>query len=336
MAGASPSVSIVVPNRDNEPAIDLVLGRLAQHTTYDRVEVVVVDDGSTDRSRDLLREWRDSGRFDRFVYEEQASSGAPDTLNRALEIASGEIIVQMDADASVVTPGWIEHLLPALLADDGIGAVVPLVVYDSGYVQACGVNLLGQAGYHDRGTRVMERIGRREYHQRVTRFRPDRAPGASVAAEVDAGIGCCLMYRREDALVVGGYDPAFAPVWFDDLDLCMRLRARDQKVLFAPQVRVVHHRRLRATRESLAVSPGDRTRRALAAITDRLLSENLRRRAGWRLGLDRPPPAHWDLLQHHYAYWRQKWGWDMLNPDLGAVRRRWGGSEICWRDPPDP
>jgi glycosyltransferase involved in cell wall biosynthesis len=327
-------VSIVIPNRDNEPALDLVLARLAEHTTYTRVELVVVDDGSTDASRDILRRWRDSGRFERFVYEEREAAGAPATLNRALELASGEVVVQMDADASVATPGWVERMLGVLTGDERVGAVTPLVVYDTGFVQACGVELLGPEGYHDRGTRVLERPGRRAYHQRVVRFRPEAAPGATAPAEVDAGIGCCLMYRRADALAAGGYDTAYGPVWFDDLDLCVALRARELKVMFTPEVEVVHHRHLRATRRSLATGPGERARTALAALTDRALSENTRRRVGWRLGLDRPPRAHWQRLQHHYAYWREKWGWDMLNPDLDAVRRRWGGTEICWRSWP--
>jgi hypothetical protein len=37
------------------------------------------------------------------------------------------------------------------------------------------------------------------------------------------------------------------------------------------------------------------------------------------------------LLERHHAHWREKWGFDPLNPDLDAVRGRWGGTEICWR-----
>lgn len=103
MSAAAPRVSILLPNRDNEPALDLVLERLATHTTYPDVEVVVVDDGSVDRSREILRRWRDSGRFTRFVLEEREASGVTATLNRGLELATGEVVVQMDADASVET-----------------------------------------------------------------------------------------------------------------------------------------------------------------------------------------------------------------------------------------
>jgi hypothetical protein len=37
----------------------------------------------------------------------------------------------------------------------------------------------------------------------------------------------------------------------------------------------------------------------------------------------------------HFAYWRKKWGWDMLNPDMEAIRTRWGNTEICWNLNPE-
>ena len=51
----------------------------------------------------------------------------------------------------------------------------------------------------------------------------------------------------------------------------------------------------------------------------------------WRAaGLDRIPPERWQRYLHHYDYWRRKWGWDFVNPDMDEVLRRWGGTEICW------
>ncbi len=330
-AGASPRVSIILPNRDNEPALDLVLERLATHTTYENAEVVVVDDGSMDRSREILRRWRDSGRFANFVYEEREPSGVVVTLNRALELATGEVIVQMDADASIETPDWVQKMLGLLLIDDKVGAVTAKVVFDSGFAHAYGIDLLGPEGFHDRGTRVLEPIGRRTYHQRVERFPEMHAPGGSAVAEVDAGIGCCLMYRKADALEVGGYDLGFQPVWLDDVDLALSLRKLGKKVFFTPEVRVLHRIGLRQTRQGLAQGPRARALAAAARGAEQILHPHLRRRIGHRLGLDRPPAAQWERLQHHYAYWREKWGWDMLNPDIPAVRARYDGTEVCWR-----
>ena len=337
MATPSPRVSLLLPNRDNAPVLDLVLGRLAETTTYPDIEVVAVDDGSQDASREILRRWRDSGRFPRFELVEKEGSGVVDTLNLALRTAVGEVCVQLDADASVETPGWVERMLELLRADPRVGVVTGKIVTDWGNLQACGVDLLGPEGFHDRPATVLEPLGRRRWHHKVARVR-EGAGGAAEhqAAEVDAAVGCCMMYRRSDALQAGGYDDGFAPVWFDDIDLALSIRRLGRKVFYLPDVRVIHHLSKRAP---AGAAPGRRSprriARGLARRAERLLPLETRRRVGARLDLeDVHTPAQRERLLHHYAYWREKWGWDMLNPDLAEVRRRWGDTEVCWASDP--
>jgi hypothetical protein len=42
-------------------------------------------------------------------------------------------------------------------------------------------------------------------------------------------------------------------------------------------------------------------------------------------------PERIALLRRHYASFREKWGFDPLNPDMDEVLRRYGGTEVCWR-----
>ena len=149
--------------------------------------------------------------------------------------------MQLDADATVETPGWLERMVSFVECDERVGAVTAKVVFDHGEIHACGIEVVGPEGLHDRGTRITEPVGRREYHQRVLRPRDGECDACERPAEVDGGIGCCMIYRRDAALAAGGYDPGFAPVWFDDLDLTLSLRRNGLKVFFLPDVRVVHH-----------------------------------------------------------------------------------------------
>ena len=331
-------MSLLLPNRDSEAALDLTLERLAVNTTHPAFELIVVDDGSRDTSVEILRRWRDSGRFASFTLLEREHAGVVESLNAGLEAASGEVVVQLDSDATVETPGWLERMLALLLADERVGVVTPEVVFDFGQIQACGVNLVGPAGVHDRPTRITEPEGRRRWHHRVERFDEGTRPEERSVAEVDSGIGCCMAYRREDALAAGGYDTAYSPLWFDDLDLCLSIRRLGKKVFFTPGVRVVHRYGIRERRAIEATGALGRARERawrMAAGVGGLLPPATRAAAARRIGLDRPRPEHRARLAHHYAYWQEKWGWHPLNPDMDAVVRRHRGSEICWALEPE-
>ncbi len=306
------SASLVMPSRDNGGILDRTLGHLTENTAGADYELIVVDDGSTDDSREVLSRWR--ARLPELSVIEREHSGVADALNAGLEAASGDVVVQLDADATLETPGWLERMVAFLGSDPRVGAVTARVAYDWGELHACGIEVTGPEGLHDRGSTIAEPVGRRTYHGAVLR----RREGCRATAEVDGGLGCCMAYRREAAVEAGGYDPGFNPVWFDDLDLTLSLRRLGLKVFCLPEAEVVHHVGERIGRRDTPLH------RAAARLPD-----------GLRKRLSRAKPAHPERLAHHYAYWREKWGFDLLNPDVDALRRRWGDTEVCWRYDPD-
>jgi GT2 family glycosyltransferase len=333
-------VSLLLPNYNNERVLGTVLGRLAANTTHPDTELVIVDDGSTDGSVETIARWRDSRKFGGEVrLIEQPNSGAIAALNTALRAATGEVCVQIDSDASVETEGWIERMLELMLLDERVGVVTAKVVMDSGYLHTCGVNVVGPAGVHDRPARVLEPVGRRRWHHRVERPREGTAGDAErLAAEVDAACGCCMMYRREDALALGGYDTGFAPVWFDDVDLSLSIRRLGRKNFYLPDVRVVHYLETRQA----PVAGQDRQRhdlaRELPRRAARRLPDRVRDRVEAALRVDLGghfTRAQLRRLRHHYRYWNDKWGFDLRNPDMAEVERRWGGTELCWASDPE-
>lgn len=88
-------VSVVMPVHNREDYVGLAIESILQQT-YGQFELIVVDDGSTDRSPQILDEY---GRRDRRVrVVHQPSAGIAEAMNRGIDLASGELVARMDSD----------------------------------------------------------------------------------------------------------------------------------------------------------------------------------------------------------------------------------------------
>ncbi len=113
-----PRVTILIPAYNEESAIvETVEAALA--SGYPRLEVLVVDDGSADRTADLVRE--NFGRDRRVRLLQQPNRGKPAALNHGLSEATGQVIVSIDAD-TIVDPEAVPRLVRHF-ADPKVGAV---------------------------------------------------------------------------------------------------------------------------------------------------------------------------------------------------------------------
>jgi glycosyltransferase involved in cell wall biosynthesis len=325
----TPPVSLLMPNKNNEPVLDLFFTKLRDHTTYPAFELIVADDGSTDRSLQILRRWRDSGAFPAFRLIERGSSGIIETLNAGLAEASGEIVVRLDGDATIETPGWLERMLSFYLSDRRVGVVVGKIVFDSGHVHSYGMNVVGPEGVHDRGTRPTEPVGRRTLDINVERPLAADGDGGDEIAEIDGAIGCCTMFSRELAERIGGFDTIYNPVGFEDFDFALGARRLGSKVFFFPEVEVIHRLTLRNPR-----TDGSRREWLLWRLRRRiggLFPQGVRSAVARAAKLGDHDPERVAMLRRHYESWRRKWGWDPINPDMEELLDRYRGTEVCWR-----
>lgn len=326
-----PTVALTVPNMNNGPVLDLFFEKLRANTTYPRIEVVVVDDGSTDDSVAVLRRWRDCGAFERFTLVEQENQGVIAAFNRALAAGSSEIVVRLDGDATIETPGWLERMLAFHRSDERIGITVAQIVFETGLIHSLGRNLVGAAGLHDRGTVPTEPPGRRTLDSNVRRFRLEQTPVALEIAEVDSALGCCTMFSRALADEIGGLDPRYAPVWIEDDDFGFAARTLDRKVFVFPEVEVVHWTETRNPRGGRSLKKASESQRRFA----KLLPDSIRGRMRSALKIGHDAPWRVELLQRHYASWEVKWGFNPINPDLEQIARRYQGSEVLWATEPE-
>src|SRR3954470_10398453 len=105
-----PRVSVVVPIYNVEPYLRHCLDSLAAQTFTD-LEVVMVDDGSTDRSAEIARAY--SARDPRFRLVRQPNRGLSAARNTGIDATGGEFLAFVDSD-DVVAPTAYEQLVDAL------------------------------------------------------------------------------------------------------------------------------------------------------------------------------------------------------------------------------
>ena len=90
-----PEVSVILPVYNAEKYLGETLASLCRQT-FERFEIIAINDGSSDRSLNLLKDWMERDR--RIQVFDQTNSGLIATLNRGLELASCELIARADAD----------------------------------------------------------------------------------------------------------------------------------------------------------------------------------------------------------------------------------------------
>lgn len=104
-------VSVVMPVFNERPTLETIVDRVRASPVD--VELVAVDDGSTDGSRDVLRRLSDEGRVDRLVVKER-NEGKGAALSAGFEAAGGDVVIVQDADLEYNPDEYPRLLAPIL------------------------------------------------------------------------------------------------------------------------------------------------------------------------------------------------------------------------------
>jgi rhamnosyltransferase len=114
----SPRVSIVLPTRNGAATLPAVLDGIGRQRAPFAVEVIAVDSGSTDGSRELL-----AGRVDRLITIAADAFNHGLTRNLGIEHARGELVILLVQDAIPATDLWLTNLTAPMFADDRLAGV---------------------------------------------------------------------------------------------------------------------------------------------------------------------------------------------------------------------
>lgn len=214
---SAPQVSIVIPTCGNVPFALACLESIARHPPRATLEVLLVEDASGD----ALIERLGAVRGLTFVRND-ANLGFLRSCNRAAALARGEYLHLLNDDTEV-TAGWLDALLDTFRLP-ACGIAGSKLVYPDGRLQEAG------AVVHADGRE--ERIGRGDDAARA-RYNEVR--------EVHYCSAASILVPRSVFLELGGFDERYAPAYYEDVDLALRMREAGRKVYYQPASVVVHH-----------------------------------------------------------------------------------------------
>jgi GT2 family glycosyltransferase len=232
-----PELSVVMVTHGAWALTQRALAALFDHTPRP-FELIVVDNASPDETRARLSE-----RDEVLLIENKDNRGFGPATNQGAALARGEYLLLLNTDA-FVHEGWLEPMLESLQRG-AVGAVVPRYLHPDGSLQEAGA-LLAQDG-------TVLIYGDGDDPDRLCyRFR----------RVVDFGSAACMVLRRDVWEALGGFDEAYAPAYYEDTDLCMRLAQRGLAVVYDPRAKVTHVRYGSSTSDT-AIELSDRNRALL-------------------------------------------------------------------------
>ncbi len=217
-----PSCSIIIPAFNRAVFTRACLLALERSVPAEQLphEVIVVDNGSTDETPQLLSAWSRS-RANARVASMGQNLGFARACNEGARLARGQYIVFLNND-TLPTPGWLQKMLRLAEGEAQVAIVGSKLLFPNGRIQHIGVVF-------------DENKNPRHIYQGF----PADIPPARISREYQAVTGACLLIRRDLYQAVGGMDESYQNS-YEETDLCLKVRARGYRVLVCGDSVVYH------------------------------------------------------------------------------------------------
>jgi GT2 family glycosyltransferase len=214
-----PIVTVIIPVY-NEADVTIRCLQSIADTWFDtmQVQIVVVDDGSTDETPDVLT------TLPGLDYIRNGSNqGFVRACNRGAALARGAYVCFLNND-TVVKGAWLDHLVSTAEADSSIGAVGSKLVYPDGKLQDAGSIIWrdGTGWNYGRGENPAD-------------------PHYNYVRDTDYVSGAALLIRRSIFNDLGGFSEEFVPAYYEDADLCFGVHSLGFRVVYQPRSEVIHY-----------------------------------------------------------------------------------------------
>ncbi|MEM6432645.1 MAG: glycosyltransferase family 2 protein [Cyanobacteria bacterium P01_D01_bin.115] len=223
---SQPQVSLIIVNYNGLGVIVDCLTSIFCHLSAPAIEVIVVDNDSQDGSPELIAQ-----KFPQVnLLRQSKNSGFGTANNVGVRQARGEYLLLLNSD-TLVTANILPVLVAKLTSDAQVGIVGPRLLNPDGSFQLSIAHEIGLWGEW----RTLQQV--KQY--RIPANRSALAAQYDHDQVVDIVVGAAMLMRRSLFEQAGGFDETFF-MYFEESDLCQRVRALGYKILYTPAVTVIH------------------------------------------------------------------------------------------------
>lgn len=216
-----PLASVVILNLNKKQLLDSCLESLKRQSFRD-FEVLVVDNGSTDGSCELIQDKHPEVRFIGL----ETNIGFSAANNLGIRASTGSFIALLNNDTEADSK-WLEEIHKPLLRDGAVGFCASKMIFYNArnVINSAGQDFLSIGRGKDRGWMELDR---HQYDH------PELVFGACAGA---------ALYRKSMLDDIGLFDEDFSPIYFEDVDLSFRAQLAGWRCLYVSEAIVYHHAR---------------------------------------------------------------------------------------------
>ena len=212
------SASIIIPLFNQLEHTKQCLEALVRNTPDKLYEVIIVDNASTDGTREFLK----CLEGDVKIITNKENLGFANACNQGARAASGKYLIFLNNN-TVPQPGWLEEMIQVAESDDNIGIVGSKLLFPDGTIQHAGVviskNKLPYHIYRGSATDIAGANKLRDYH--------------IISA-------ACMLIRCELFFDADCFDERYVD-GCEDIDLCLKVGEKGKRVVYTPKSVLIYH-----------------------------------------------------------------------------------------------